>query len=293
MKKVFANHSEVAHVWAQQTQEEGSAGSITFSGDTIYSYGWWEMAKFVTPDVVLMRDWNYSNSTSKHMGHVRNAIPSHVDVIYVDNPASIDESIAQLVNDVKNSYNEFDARRNKDRCFKENRDAFINLKKLCIAMDINMPDIEHYAIVFEPSMVEQVEQYKERKAEIKRVREERKAELERKVDEYRKSPEVDALREKWRDGDSRRTFEYGGNVYPLFNYPALRLKNGEVETFFGARVPEREAKILYKMIAAGKDVKGYQIGYYTVISINGSLKIGCHDIPRKEVEQFAKREWGI
>jgi len=56
-------------------------------------------------------------------------------------------------------------------------------------------------------------------------------------------------------------------------------KDGQtVETSQGANVPVKDAKVLYKMILAGKDIKGYRIGYYTVISINGALKIGCHNI---------------
>ena len=56
----------------------------------------------------------------------------------------------------------------------------------------------------------------------------------------------------------------------------------------GANVPVKEAKILYLRIKAGKDVKGFKIGYYTVISINGTLKIGCHNIEKNEMDRLAK-----
>jgi hypothetical protein len=61
-----------------------------------------------------------------------------------------------------------------------------------------------------------------------------------------------------------------------------------VETTKGARVSYEAAKLLYSMIKAGKDIKGHNIDGYTVISLNGVLKIGCHEIPREEVDRFAK-----
>jgi hypothetical protein len=40
------------------------------------------------------------------------------------------------------------------------------------------------------------------------------------------------------------------------------------------------------MIEAGRDVKGHEIDGYTVISMNGELKVGCHAIERSEVERI-------
>lgn len=55
-----------------------------------------------------------------------------------------------------------------------------------------------------------------------------------------------------------------------------------------AYVPLKSAKILFDVIQAGKNVVGHKIGYYTVNAINGTLKIGCHDISMKEVNLFAE-----
>ena len=43
------------------------------------------------------------------------------------------------------------------------------------------------------------------------------------------------------------------------------------------------------MIKAGKDIKGYKIDKYTVISINGTLKIGCHNINRANVTEVGEQ----
>lgn len=82
MKTVFRNHSEVCRVWAKQNQHAGRAGNISFDWDTIYSYGWWPMAKFIESDIVLYRDMSYSPSTGQHQSHVRSVI-SHCRVFDV------------------------------------------------------------------------------------------------------------------------------------------------------------------------------------------------------------------
>jgi hypothetical protein len=67
--------------------------------------------------------------------------------------------------------------------------------------------------------------------------------------------------------------------------------NGEIlESSKGAKVSLKSAKILFDMIQAGKDVKGFDIDGYTVISLNGVLTIGCHKIEREEIERFARSQ---
>jgi hypothetical protein len=63
-----------------------------------------------------------------------------------------------------------------------------------------------------------------------------------------------------------------------------------IETSKGARVPYEAGRKLYTLIKAGRDVVGYDLDGYTVISLNGVLKVGCHEIERTEIERFAKKE---
>lgn len=67
MKRVFSSHNEVCKVWASRNQDEGRAGNISFMGDTIYSYGWFEMATFIDDKTVLVTTDRYSSSTSNHI----------------------------------------------------------------------------------------------------------------------------------------------------------------------------------------------------------------------------------
>ena len=90
MKKVFDN-SQLAHVWAQRTQDEGRTTNknMFFSGDTIYSYGrHFPVATFIDEKstgetYVIYNNDSYSVSTTKHQSYVRRAV-SHYEIIPVN-----------------------------------------------------------------------------------------------------------------------------------------------------------------------------------------------------------------
>jgi hypothetical protein len=73
-------------MWASREVESGSNGNMSFNNGTIYSYHWWDIAKNCeTKDgksYVIMTGYSYSSSTSKHISHVRRAIPKHIPVYY-------------------------------------------------------------------------------------------------------------------------------------------------------------------------------------------------------------------
>ena len=77
MHRVFSSHSQCAHVWAQQTQDDGRAKNVSFDGTTFYSYGT-PIANFVTDKdgvrVVLFTERSYSTSSGKHLNHAMRAV---------------------------------------------------------------------------------------------------------------------------------------------------------------------------------------------------------------------------
>jgi len=84
MRRVLRSNADVAHVWAQQVQDEERSGNMFFEGDTIYSYGHhFPIARFVKKDVVLFNSNSYSITTSGHQGIVRSAIPRYIKVFEV------------------------------------------------------------------------------------------------------------------------------------------------------------------------------------------------------------------
>lgn len=77
MREALGTSSQVAHVWAQQTQEHGRGGTrdnIFFHGPALYSYGTHFLLAYIMPDgVALLNTDTYSVTTSKHKGEARNA----------------------------------------------------------------------------------------------------------------------------------------------------------------------------------------------------------------------------
>lgn len=299
MKKVFSSNSELAHVWAQQIQDYGTANNMTFKKDTIYSYGYWPMAKFMGPDVVLFRNWVYSSSTGRHMDLTRSALHSDVKIIYVDDPADVLGSIRALSNEVKESYNSFDRERNKLHVWGLNNAAVGTLAELK-ELGFETPDLCNYNIDNESAMLREMEEQEKTRKERKAEREAERVKLVADFEAWQeRNVNFEDLRNLWRSNKDiphvAYPTRYQGLERPkLFTNPGLRLNiaQTEVHTSAGARVPVREAKILLDRIRTGKDIKGFKIGYYTVISLNGTLKIGCHNITRKEIDIFcALNNW--
>ncbi len=100
-KKVFSNHSQCAHVWAQQTQSSGIAGNVFFAGDTFYSYGYhYKAAQIHTVKgntFALVNSYPYSPSTNKHLHEVRDALRGLM--LYFDSPNVTDPRAAVAYND--------------------------------------------------------------------------------------------------------------------------------------------------------------------------------------------------
>lgn len=88
MRTVMRNHSEVCQVWAEQQQDCGTAGNISFEGDTIKSYHWWPMAR-IEGEVCLIRDERYSPSTSQHQRHVLDSVYGKYKLFHVKHIAPV------------------------------------------------------------------------------------------------------------------------------------------------------------------------------------------------------------
>ena len=76
MKKVFPNTSEVIHVFAQQTQSQGTnpSRSIYFYDNEIYSYGsHYLLGEYINYDTIIINDFGYSVTTSKHISELTQA----------------------------------------------------------------------------------------------------------------------------------------------------------------------------------------------------------------------------
>jgi hypothetical protein len=274
--KGFSN-SELAHLWANKVQAEGSGSNMYFEGDTIYSYGRHFPIARHYKDSVVFTTASYSNTTAKHMSHVRNAC-RHLPVVFVhDINANVERNAEAAEGAVVGLLKKAStARRNANHYVAQAFSIVDNLKdyhellngetvpmceKLQKLVDmVTVPDMESFRRIQKAERAEYRRKIKERAA---RLAEAQKTNISR-----------------WLSGE----VNYFPNAYDL--PVALRLKKGMVETSKGAKVSIESAKVLLSLIERGRDIKGHVIDGYTVLSLNGVLKIGCHNIPLTEVKRI-------
>jgi len=285
MKKVF-NNSEICHVYAQQSQNEGktSNNNIFFYDNKIYSYGYhYKLAEIIENNTIIINNTGYSNSTAKHINLITNATRQYNQYFYSDIclnnvynsiisaskkiiTARFKERYANLIiskfESLINFANEF------NKVVKQNnytQDSFLTLIEL--KKNEQFKEIETIYNEIAKDKDKFIEQGKERERKLK----------EKKLKEFNESLE--------------KFFNYELNYITLktdTDYLRISKDKTMIETTQGIKIDIQEAKKLYLMINEGKDIKGVKISNYTVISINGTLKIGCHKINIKNVHEIGQ-----
>jgi hypothetical protein len=288
MKKVFTN-SQLAHVWAQQTQSEGrnSKGSMYFRGTDIYSYGsHYMIARIYTVKgkrFALVNSAGYSPTTGGHTRHVINALSGlmpYFMVLNIGNPklaskeldVIAQESIGQELRRVKVS-----SKTNVDWAIKTIEEKFKKASQLRgiigkVVINPSKKDIDaikdHFKKRFarfkelnSPANIAKREAVKAEREAVKQAKE--KLELEENINKF------------------RHGLDYTG-LYSL-PFELLRVKNDKVQTSRGAEVPLRDATVLCRALEKGKSVLGQTVGNFTVVSVqpigdDREVKIGCHTI---------------
>jgi hypothetical protein len=281
MKTVF-NTSEIPHIWASQTQNNGrSHGNIFFEGKTIYSYGHhFPIATIYAKDenIVFFNSGSYSSSTGHHQSMTRQAVRHKiiftVPVVNLNSQYKCDlkqaheKNIAYYLNGIENFVN------------KQKR-----ARKYSYVSNINglLSEFQEYVKLFKLS-------HSLKKAEKELLNySDASAILGGCNFTNLREKQAKAQSEKQIRDAKKRLFAWLGCKVPYKKDKVYLRSHGDIiETTRGASVPIREARILYDRIRMGKDIKGFQIGYYTVIGINGTLKIGCHEIERDEINRLAK-----
>jgi hypothetical protein len=278
MKTVYSSHSEVCHIWANNTDENaiGHASNIFFEGDTIYSYGrHFILGKWFIHNgrvITFLNTKSYSNSTSKHQNHLRQAVNGSTFSINFPNNScfelghlgqvrrDLEEEIKDLIKkQLRARSNDYYIREVNSKC------ALIDNLNECfpeIVNPINMFEIEGYreASLYARDLTNSREQREEAKQA-------------RKVEQEQK------YLNQWLNGS------WNGQLYNLPIY--LRFNDNYIETSHGAKVPTLQAFKLLRDIREGKDCKGVKIGNYTLIETTlDHVKIGCHVIGWNVINEF-------
>jgi hypothetical protein len=297
MKTVMTNDM-VAHVWAAQSQSEArnAQNNFYFRDSTIYSYGGhFPIARFVKnkrgKSAVLFTTRGYSNTTSKHICTVRQALYGlEVPRFYVRDPSCLNARIARedyeaRIRDALEKAVKARGRRleylNEARSLAEEANQlaqFYGERWRIPVPEVNEAEIEKAKLAL---LKHEMLVAKRNRAAIK-AQEKARA-------------EQDALNEA-----ERQAWLRGEDVdYPHeWNAPTLlRVHGDQVQTSRGAEIPVCHAKRLWPMILKCKQegdsfVAGdrtIHVGHFALQEIypTGDIKVGCHYIKWDQIEKIA------
>jgi len=274
MKTVFSSHSEVCHIFAQRSQTEGRAGNIFFEGDTIYSYGrHYNLATFLNSEAILINDKGYSSSTGKHIGIIRSATSQYKQFYY--RGTNLDYVYSTIKNDLLKSLS---VARKPELYISQILGLWISLNEFFDYMKVKKKSDPKYKELkrIVNSLNSDSTNYKEKLSNLA------KKEAAKKKKEQREN--LKHQLQKFYNHEYFNFFNCGD-----FDYVKISECQKYVETTQNVKIEIQDAKKLYRLIQLKKDIKGYKIGYYTVISINGTLKIGCHNINIDSVHTVGKQ----
>jgi hypothetical protein len=271
MKKVFQNCSEVIHCFAQQTQDEGRSSNVFFEGKKIYSYGHhYLLAEFITnpknEQAIMINDTGYSATTSGHISAVRSAT-RHYRQFFIcsTGPKKVLNQLENIIEKLKKAHKPEMYISQANQLYNSfcefliwNGEEIKNFPEINAAIAVfNTKDYTTYYLQKEKAIIQAAKIAKAKKAKDDRI----------KVKKFMK-------------------YEINSCYGLTEDFCRLSLDGQFVETTQHVKVSINEAKILYQLIKAGKDIKGHRIDNYTVIGINGNLQIGCHRINKKNMHEI-------
>jgi hypothetical protein len=291
MKRVFSSSEDVIHLFAQQTQSDARASSnnVFFKqewncergyGTKIYSYGHhYLLGEFIDDDTIMINDEGYSVTTSRHISQISWATSQYKQFFTTETNLNL---VYRKIIDLKDKL----SRARKPEMY---INPLLNLwEKLNEYAEFKRKKNKIYKKDF---MTYHDDRYKEIRSIVKA--------LNNSSEDYKKKLEIAAKKEarakKLRDAKELKIKLDKFNKYKIDSFRVgdkdfLRVSQDgtKVETSQRVSVSVDNAKLLYKLILGGVDIKGQRIEHYTVTSINGTLKIGCHNINMDSVHKVGK-----
>ena len=268
MKTVYNNSHEVIHLFAQQSQPHAKSTNVFFYNGKIYSYGYhYLLASFIEgkkgEKAILINNEGYSRTTGKH--------------IYVMIQAS-------------RQYRQFfKTHTDKNLLLSSLEDLKIKIlkaKKPFLYSD-QAQHLEKKYLEFCEFMGQKADKELKKAFLFFRNKAEDMAAI------YVKAEKARIKAEKIKDAKNLAKFMtyeisycrfYSGEDFIRISQDGLF-----IETSQRVKIPIESAKILYKLIKSGKDIKGYKIEDFTVIYLKGTLKIGCHQINTENVHEIGQK----
>jgi len=299
MKKSFSSVHECIHRWAQQEQHEGYSSNVYFEGTRVYSYGrHYLLGEFVKNKRgtlgVIIDDRGYSNTTSKHISIAWSAV-SHIPFRFSrpdTDPVSVKNFLESQMEKLRNArkpelyVSAANAKFERYVAWCEwwghpykSKEGYKEAKKMIDV--INSGESDRYLAMGA-----------KRAAAAKRKDEKAYAERQKKVaDDFTYTLYPEWLK-KW---EAHEPGYYSRPSAPSIldglvrEHLRISLDGKHVETTLGLKVSSVEAAIMYQRIKAGENVVGQKIDGYTIISKNGTLKVGCHIFEMSHVNEIGEQ----
>jgi len=273
MKTVFSNAHDVIHVFAQRNQSQGRSSNVFFYGDKIYSYGYhYLLGEFIDDKTILIDNRGYSSTTNKHIHWVTGATRQYKQFF----TRSCDLHLVNL-----------QILALKDRLAKAKKpEKYIN-EMLSLWASLN-----EYIKYTKNKNTPKDPRYKEIKRIVKAIQSQPQ-EYQHKLAEAKKKQELAKQRKEAKQikDTLSKFYNYEVHTFRIGEKDYLRISQdgSNVETSQHVKVSIDEARTLYQLICKGVDIRGHRISNYIVNSINGTLKIGCHNIDIDSVHKVGKQ----
>lgn len=278
MKTVFTDISQVAHLWANKSQNEAknSGHNFYFEGDTIYSYGrHFPIAKHVVnsngENAILFTERTYSNTTAKHLHIVRQAA-SHRNLIYCFNPESTHEqNFTSWLRWAEAEASKLTKAKKPEIYLSNISDITTRVNKYAAFYSIPIP--ETLQAVLSIGNKNEYAEYSEKKAVYEQ------AEANRKEKELAKQHKKELA--KWLKGESHRLYTRNG-------YDYLRVNEDRVETTQAVQIPMQTARQIWERIVNNTLSIGEKVMHYEVSEIGKNIVIGCHNFKTDYLLKFGQ-----
>lgn len=265
MKTVFTN-SEIVHIFNEQNQYEGrtSTGSMYFCNNKIYSYGsHYLLGHFLDNDTIIINDTGYSNTTSKHISLLTSATRNRKQYFKTKTEyKTVNKNIKEYLNKL------IRARKTKE----------FYLSEIDSTLKMYFDYLEY------TKQKTKYKKYKEHRETLKLANDfynnfENLQETIKEANKKQAIKDKKAIIQKLKDWKRLRINWFRNKT----NKDFLRLNGDFVETSQNIKIPIIEAKRLLKLIEH-KNIIGQRVDdRFIVRDFNGVLKVGCHNIPLKEI----------
>jgi uncharacterized protein YjhX (UPF0386 family) len=268
--KIVNTPQQTAHLFANKLQSEArtQTKNLFFYNEKIYSYGHhFCIAKHYKGELLFTLR-SYSNTTAKHIAHVRNA-SSHINKIYCYYPdGSHDQNFTTWIYEAEKNIDKLANARKPEKYIFELQRINEYAQKYAKALNTKIPAL--LSKITDISEKKDISEYLAKKQKIADK-------------EARKLAKIHKENlNKWRNFEISTLYQRNGFDYLRFNKEKQRF-----ETSQRIEIPLQLGLKLYDKIKNG--IQFEKVLDYTVKEINKNfVEIGCHKITIKEINQIIK-----